>query len=185
MSISLIWAMTDDRVIGINNRLPWRLPADMKWFRQHTLGKTVIMGRSTFESLAKKPLPDRRNIVISKQTDYQAGKVSIASSIDAAIALANNGSINNGSINNASLNNGPDSVNDSSEIMIIGGASLYAQTLEMADSLYITLVHAQIEGDAWFPEFDMSQWQKIERHDCDSDDKNPYAHSFIIMKRAK
>jgi len=187
MSISLIWAMTDDRVIGIRNRLPWRLPADMKWFRQHTLGKTVIMGRSTFESLAKKPLPDRQNIVISKQTDYQADKVTVASSVEGAIALADDGSIKNGSIKNGSLNNSSvknGSVNDSSEIMIIGGASLYAQTLDMADTLYITLVHAQIEGDAWFPEFDMSQWQEIERHDCDSDDKNPYAHSFIIMKRA-
>ena len=154
--------MTDDRVIGINNSLPWRLPADMKWFRQHTLGKPVIMGRATFESLGKKPLPDRHNIVISKQTDYQAENVTIVSSIDDAIAAANH----------------------ATEIMIIGGASLYSQTLDKADKLYVTLVHAQIEGDAWFPEIDFSVWQEIERHDHDSDEKNPYPYSFIIMERA-
>jgi len=154
--------MTDDRVIGINNTLPWRLPADMKWFRQHTLGKPVIMGRATFESLGKKPLPDRHNIVISKQTDYQAENVTIVSSIDDAIAAANH----------------------ATEIMIIGGASLYSQTLDKADKLYVTLVHAQIEGDAWFPEIDFSVWQEIERHDHDSDEKNPYPYSFIIMERA-
>ena len=162
MGISLIWAMTDDRVIGINNSLPWRLPADMKWFRQHTLGKPVIMGRSTFESLAKKPLPDRQNIVITKQADYQADNVTVVSSIDNAIAAAGN----------------------VDEIMIIGGASLYTQTLDKADTLYVTLVHAQIEGDAWFPEIDFSLWQEKERHDYDSDEKNPYPYSFIIMQRA-
>ena len=163
MNVSLIWAMTDDRVIGINNTLPWRLPADMKWFRQHTLGKPVIMGRATFESLGKKPLPDRQNIVISKQADYQAENVTIVSSIDDAIAAANH----------------------AAEIMIIGGASLYSQTLEKADKLYISLVHAQVEGDAWFPEIDFSVWREIERHDHDSDEKNPYPYSFIIMERAE
>jgi len=188
MSISLIWAMTDDRVIGIDNRLPWRLPADMKWFRQHTLGKTVIMGRRTFESLAKKPLPDRRNIVITKQTDYQTDNVIIASSVDAAIAFVDSDYLNDDSICNGLVDNGlvdNVSVKNTSEIMIIGGASLYAQCLERADRLYVTLVHAQIEGDAWFPEFDLSPWQEIERHDYDLDAKNPYSHSFIIMERAK
>ncbi len=160
--------MTDDRVIGINNRLPWRLPADMKWFRQHTLGKAIIMGRNTFESLAKKPLPDRQNIVITKQANYQVENVSFVSSIDAAIAAADT----TGSVLNAT------------EIMIIGGASLYQQTLERADKLYITLVHASIEGDAWFPEFDLSQWQEKERHDHDCDEKNPYPYSFITMERS-
>ena len=153
--------MTDDHVIGINNSLPWKLPADMKWFRQHTLGKPVIMGRTTFESLGCKPLPERHNIVISHQKNYSAANITLASSLEDAIHIAH----------------------DAPEIMIIGGASLYQQCLPRADKLYMTLVHTQVEGDAWFPEFDMTQWQTIERHDYEADEKNPYAYSFVIMQR--
>lgn len=163
MIISLIWAMTDDRVIGIENRLPWKLPADMKWFRQHTLGKPVIMGRSTFESFGAKPLPDRKNIVISRNPDYQPAGAETAQSLDDALKKAGN----------------------VAEVMIIGGSSIYQQMLPRADRLYMTLIHADLEGDAWFPEFDQSLWVVQERHDNSADDKNPYDYSFTVLVRNK
>lgn len=153
--------MAEDRVIGVDNSLPWRLPADMKWFRQHTLGKPIIMGRKTFESFGRKPLPDRINIVITRDDTYQAQGAVIVHDIDQAISAAG----------------------DVDEVMIIGGASFYEQMLPKADRLYLTYVHTQVEGDAWFPEFDISQWREIEREDRQADDRNPYAHSFCIYER--
>ena len=161
MIISLIWAMNDDRVIGIDNRLPWKLPADMKWFRRHTLGKPVIMGRSTFESFGAKPLPKRLNIVVSKNSTYQAEGAVMAVSLDDALQKAG----------------------DVEEVMIIGGSSIYEQMLPRADRLYMTVVHADVEGDAWFPEFDQNEWQTIEEEHHRSDEKNPCDYSFYILTR--
>ena len=159
--ISMIAAMTDERVIGIENRLPWKLPSDMKWFRQHTLGKPIIMGRKTFESFGGRSLPERHNIVISRAPDYRLDNATVAHSIDEAIAAAG----------------------EVEEIMIIGGASFYEQMLPRADRLYLTFVHGDIQGDAWFPEVDFQQWQEVERHERPADDKNAYAHSFVILER--
>lgn len=160
MPISLIAAMTDDRVIGIENRLPWRLPADMRWFRQHTLGKTVIMGRKTFESLNGRPLPDRRNIVVTTDRSFAADGVEVAHDIDAAVALGGEG-----------------------ELMVIGGASFYEQMLPRAGRLYLTYVHADIEGDAWFPPFEDAEWREVQREDHCADEKNPYDYSFVVLER--
>ena len=159
--ISLIAAMAEDRVIGIENRLPWRLPADMKWFRQHTLGKPIIMGRKTFESFGGKPLPERLNIVITRDLDYQAPGAVVVHDIEQAITAAG----------------------DADEVMIIGGASFYEQMLPRADRLYLTFVHTRVDGDAWFPAYDAQQWRELERHDQPADDKNPYPHSFCIFER--
>lgn len=163
--ISLIWAMADNRVIGIENRLPWKLPADMKWFRRQTMGKPIVMGRLTFESFGAKPLPGRRNIIVSRNADYlkasQAEGIETVSSIEAAF----------------------ETTRGVEEIMIIGGASIYQQALPLADRLYMTLVHADVTGDAWFPEFDRDQWEEIERTDCDADENNPYAYSFVVLSR--
>ena len=161
--ISLIAAMADNRVIGIENRLPWKLPADMQWFRRHTLGKPIVMGRKTFESFGGRSLPDRHNIVISRDPRYRLDNASVAHSIDEALALAG----------------------DVEEVMIIGGASFYAQMLPQADRLYLTYVHAALKGDAWFPEADFSQWRELERQDRPADDKNAYAHSFVIYARRR
>jgi dihydrofolate reductase len=161
MIVSLIWAMTDARVIGIENSLPWKLPADMKWFRQNTLGKPIVMGRKTFESFGAKPLPQRLNIIVSKDNTYQAQDAVVVDSIDAALHAAGN----------------------VEEVMIIGGASLYEQTLPQASRLYMTIVHAEVQGDAWFPEFDTSQWREIHREEHEADEKNPYACSFVILER--
>ena len=161
MKISMIAAMTDDWVIGIENRLPWKLPNDMKWFRQHTLGKPIIMGRKTFESFGSKPLPDRTNIIITRDEGYQAQDSIVVHSIEAALLAAG----------------------DVDEVMIIGGASFYEQMLPLADRLYLTFVHSKIEGDAWFPEVDFSEWHELERIEYEPDEKNSLAHSFVIFDR--
>jgi len=157
----MIAAMADDRVIGINNSLPWKLPNDMKWFRQHTLGKPIIMGRKTFESFGSKPLPQRTNIVITRDPNYQATDSIVVNTIEDALKAAG----------------------DVEEVMIIGGASFYEQMLPKAHRMYITLVHTKVEGDAWFPEWNQNEWQQVERIDHDADEKNPHAHSFVIMER--
>ncbi len=161
MTVSLIWAMADNRVIGIDNRLPWRLPADMQWFRRQTLGKPIVMGRLTFESFGARPLPGRRNLVVSRNPDYVAEGAEVFDSLDAALA---------------------DTENDE-EVMVIGGASLYAQALPLADRLYMTLVHTEAAGDAHFPDFDMAQWREVERQDHAADDKNPHPCSFVVLER--
>ncbi len=161
MIISIIAAMDENAVIGINNSLPWKLPSDMKWFRQHTLGKSIIMGRKTFESFGAKPLPERQNIIVSHNPEYRAEHCDVVSSIDAALAAVNN----------------------TDEVMIIGGASFYEQTLNRADRLYLTTVHTEVNGDAWFPRFDVDDWTVYfsERHEAD--EKNSLAHTFRIFNR--
>ena len=161
MTISLIWAMADNRVIGIENRLPWKLPADMKWFRENTMGKPIIMGRLTFESFGAKPLPGRRNIIISRNPTYSAEGIEVFTSIEDALQATQ----------------------DSEEVMIIGGMSLYKQSLPFADRLYMTLVHAEIEGDAWFPEFNLDEWHQTARNDFSADEKNLHAYSFVTLDK--
>ena len=160
MIISLIVAMTDERVIGIENRLPWHLPGDMKWFRRHTLGKPVVMGRKTFESIGR-PLPERTNIVISADANFRADGCTVVPSPERALVAAGG----------------------APEVMVMGGASIYAQFLERADRLYLTLVHAPIEGDAFFPEFDASAWREVEREERGPDQTNPYPYSFTVQER--
>lgn len=161
MKISMIAAMTEDRVIGIKNSLPWKLPNDMKWFRQNTMGKPIIMGRKTFESFGAKALPGRVNIIITRDQSYQANDSIVVHSIDDAIKVAGN----------------------VDEVMIIGGASFYEQMLPKADRLYLTFVHAELEGDAWFPEINNNDWNKVEKINHKKDNKNRYAHSFVILDR--
>lgn len=160
MSISIIVAMAQNRIIGVNNSLPWHLPGDMKWFRRHTLGKSVVMGRKTYESIGK-PLPDRSNIVVTRNPEYTAPGCTVVTSIDAALEAAGEG-----------------------EVMIMGGADLYRQMLPRADRLYLTLVHTEIEGDAFFPEIDWDQWREEERQDCVHDERNPYDYSFLVLSRS-
>jgi dihydrofolate reductase len=161
-TVSLIWAMADNRVIGIENRLPWKLPADMQWFRENTMGKPIIMGRLTFESFGAKPLPGRRNIIVTSNPDYQAEGIEIATSLRAALEMAN----------------------DADEVMVIGGMSIYEQALPLAHRLYMTLVHDEVEGDAWFPEFDLTQWREVKRIDCEADEMNGYDYSFVVLEKA-
>ena len=151
------------RVIGIENRLPWKLPADMKWFRLHTLGKPIVMGRKTFESFGAKPLPQRHNIVITRNADYRTEGATVVTSIDSAIAVAG----------------------DVEEVMIIGGASFYEQMLARADRLYLTLVDMDVAGDAWFPEYEMEDWRQVEELHHAVDEKNAQAMRFLILDRRR
>ncbi|ASK27294.1 dihydrofolate reductase [Neisseria chenwenguii] len=139
--ITLIAACTADRCIGINNTMPWHLPEDFAFFKAYTLDKPVIMGRKTWESLPKKPLPGRLNIVISRQPDYPAEGAQTAQTLDAALALCGG----------------------AEEIIIMGGAEIYAQALPQATDLRITEVDLQVAGDAFFPEFSKQDWQEISR----------------------
>lgn len=158
--ISIIVAMAENRVIGVNNTLPWRLPADLKHFRQLTTGHHVIMGRRNYESIGK-PLPDRTNIVVTRNPAYQAPGCVIRHSLDDALHIAGN----------------------DPEIFIIGGAEIYRQALDKADRIYLTLVHANIAGDTFFPEFDAREWNESSRLRHEADEKNPHACSFVTYER--
>jgi len=160
MIISLIAAMDKNRLIGIENRLPWRLPADMKHFRALTMGKPVLMGRKTFDSIGK-PLPGRSNIVVSQDPDFRPDGVAVANSIAEALAAGG----------------------EAAEIMVIGGASFYAQLLPRAQRLYITEIHHAFAGDAFFPAWNPGEWREIAREDHNADNDNSYPYSFITLVR--
>jgi dihydrofolate reductase len=158
--LSIIAALARNRVIGKNNQLPWRLPADLKHFKAVTLGKPVIMGRKTFESIGK-PLPGRDNIVVTRDPKFHADGIAVAHSLDDALAQAH----------------------AAPEIMLIGGAQLYMQALPRAQRLYLTLIHADFDGDAHFPDYDPADWRETAREDHVPDENNPYCYSFLILER--
>jgi dihydrofolate reductase len=142
--IAIIAALADNRVIGRNNRLPWQLPGDLQYFRAMTMGKPVIMGRKTFESL-KQPLAGRTNIVVTRNPDWSAAGVRVVHSLEAALQLAEN----------IALIDGVD------EVMIIGGEEIYRQCLPWAQRMYLTRVHRDVSGDAWFPAWDTDAWVRV------------------------
>ena len=158
--LSLIAAMDQNRLIGANNSLPWHLPADLGFFKRTTMGKPIVMGRKTHESLGK-ALPGRRNIVVSRNPELRYPDCEMVSSIDEALRLCA----------------------DADELMLIGGATLYEQTLDAASALYITRIHASFAGDTWFPDFSVGGWKEAIRQDFEADHKNPYAYSFIKYVR--
>ena len=160
MIVSIIAGMDENRLIGQGNRLPWRLPADMKHFRRHTLGKPVLMGRKTYESIGK-PLPKRTNIILTRDPDYQAEGCVVTHSIEEAFGTASG----------------------CEEIMVIGGASIYELFLPSVDRLYLTYIHDRFEGDVYFPPFDIADWHEVERVDCQPDEKNPHPYSFLFLHR--
>ena len=159
-NLSLIWAMDSNRLIGSDNSLPWHLPADLAFFKRTTMGKPILMGRKTWESIGR-PLPGRQNIVITRNSEFDATGCDIAHNIDDALGLCAH----------------------VEEAMLIGGASLYRQTIERASKLYITRIHNQFEGDAWFPEFSMDSWIVESREDFDADQTNPYPYSLVKYVR--
>ena len=161
MEIVIVVAMDRQGLIGRNNILPWRLSADLKYFSKLTMGKTLVMGRNTYESIGR-PLPGRKNIVVTSNADYHMDGCTIASSLERALCAASN---------------------DAKEIMVIGGASLYEQFLPRVNRVYITHVNAELEGNAWFPNWDRGQWREIRREDHVSDEKNQYPYSFVVYDR--
>lgn len=160
MLVSIIAAMDRNRLIGNNNQLPWHLPADFAHFKSVTMGKPVIMGRKTYESIGK-PLPGRTNIVLSRNPETQFEGVVCVSSFEDAVAA----------------------VPDAEEIMIIGGSTIYEMLLPIVNRMYITYVDAEFEGDSWFPEFDESQWQEKESLVRQADDKNLYNCRFVTLEK--
>jgi dihydrofolate reductase len=164
--LALIWAMARNRVIGRANALPWRLPADMAHFKALTTGHPVLMGRRTFESLGR-PLPQRTNIVISTDPGFAPSGCLVAHSLGEALELG---------ARHAATSTPP-------VLFVIGGENLYRQTLPAADRLYVTLVEAELPGDARFPEFDWDDWLEIERRRQPQDDKNPYPCTFLTLVR--
>ena len=166
MTIALIVAASQNNVIGRNNELPWHLPGDLQYFKTMTLGKPVIMGRKTFESIGR-PLPGRDNIVISRQTDYAAKVIEVVSSLEQAIALGENINL----------------INGIQEVMIIGGAQIYEKSLDLADRVYLTRVQCKVEGDAYFPALDDDEWQEIAREDITAKESNPFDFSYLVLER--
>ncbi len=160
MRISAICAMSENHVIGKNNRLPWHLPADLAHFKKITWGKPILMGRKTYESIGR-PLPGRCNVVITSNKDYQAAGCVIVHSVEQAL----------------------EATKDSDEIFIIGGALLYQRTLPLIQRLYVTLIHQHIEGDTFFPELKREEWQEVGRTDHDADSNGAFSYSFIVLDR--
>ena len=158
--VNLIAALAKNRVIGIENRLPWRLPEDLAHFKALTLGRPVLMGRKTFESLGR-PLPGRTNVVITRNTQYAAAGCLVAASIPAALALCA----------------------DAEEVFLIGGAELYAQTIPLADRLYLTEVELNAEGDAWFPDYDHSLFHEVSRESHTGEKGDALRFDFVVYEK--
>lgn len=167
--LSLIAAMSENRVIGRDGDLPWHLPADLKHFKDTTRGHAVIMGRKTFESLDR-PLPDRTNIVITRNPDYEIGGVIVTRSLDDAIAAARS--------ETTSSDDGSEQ-----EIFVLGGEEVFRRALCRADRIYLTIVRAELEGDTHFPEFDPAEWQVVSESHHPSDEQNMYAYTFQTLER--
>jgi len=160
MTVSMIAAMGTNRAIGLRGRLPWRLPADLRFFKEKTWGHVVIMGRKTFESVGK-PLPGRRNVVITRRKDFRSDGVEVAGSLREALDLAGG----------------------EEEVFVCGGAEIYRQALDRADRMYLTLIHENFEADTFFPESDPRVWEERERVNHGPDERNPYAYSFVVYER--
>ncbi len=158
-SISLIAAMDRNRLIGNAGDLPWHLPADLQWFKRCTLGKPVVMGRRTWDSIGR-PLPDRHNIVLTRADSFTAEGVTVVRSLEGALEAAG----------------------DAGEVMIIGGGVLFADTITFASRLYLTVIDHEFEGDTWFPFFASDDWRETFSETHEPDEKNPFRHTFLVWE---
>jgi len=166
IKLSVIVAVAENGVVGKNNGLPWYLPADLQYFKRTTLGKPIVMGRKTFESIGR-PLPGRANIVISRNPGYTAEGVTVVSSLEGALAVAQEIAL----------------IDGAEELMVIGGATIYAEAIPMADRLYVTEVHSVVEGDAYLDDVDWESWHECSREHHKAVDPNPYDFSFVVYDR--
>ena len=158
--ISIIVAASENGVIGVNGNLPWRLSDDLRHFKAVTMGKPIVMGRKTWDSIGR-PLPGRQNIVITRQAGFVAPGCTVVPSTKEAVAAAG----------------------DAEEIMVIGGSQVYASFLSGADRVYLTRVHAEIEGDAYFPPLDQVAWRLVSDERHAADDRNEFDYSFRLYER--
>ena len=166
VTVSMIVAMANNRVIGVDNQLPWRLPADLKHFKAMTMGKPIIMGRKTWESIGR-PLPGRRNIVISRQSNYSAAGADVVASLSAGLELA-------------CAHAGAEGL---AEVVVIGGEAIYRSALNKAQKIYLTEIDLSVEGDAWFPELDGAEWQETIRECYPVTNPEDLAYSFVTLER--
>lgn len=164
MILSCIAAMSENRVIGTDGRLPWRLPSDLAWFKRTTLGHAIVMGRRTWESIGSRPLPGRTSVVVTSRPDYPvpAGVIVVASLDDALARTAGE-----------------------EEVFVVGGGVLFAEALPRADRLYLTVVHANLEGDTWFPRVDETAWKLVDEDPRPADERNAFPHTFRVYERAE
>jgi len=160
MIISLIAAMSKNRVIGKDNSLPWNMPNDKKHFWELTRGKPVVMGRKTYESIGK-PLPNRLNIIITRDQEYKAEGCTIVHSIDEAVTAAQG----------------------NEEIMVIGGSQIYEKFLPKANRMYLTFIDAEIDGDTYFPEYNPEEWAETSYEEHEKDANNPFDYDFVTLER--
>jgi len=163
MIVSIIAAVADNGVIGRDGGLPWHLPADLRRFKKLTTGRHMVMGRRTWDSIGRRPLPGRPTIVVSRDPEFVAEGAQVARSVRAALELAA----------------GAD------EVFIAGGEAIYREALPVADRVYLTRVHARFEGDTLFPAFDASGWRVVVEESHEADEKNPYAHTFLVYERLR
>ncbi|MCR4267127.1 dihydrofolate reductase [Nitratireductor sp. ZSWI3] len=163
MSVELVVAVAENGVIGRVGGLPWRLSTDLKRFKALTLGKPIVMGRKTWESLGR-PLPGRRNIVVTRRADYEAEGAECVSSLAVAMALAGAG-------------------RSDADVCVIGGGEIYREALPLADRLHVTHVHADIEGDTYFPPIDPETWEPVSREEVPAGEKDVYATSYVVYQR--
>ena len=161
--ISLIAAVADNGVIGTGEDMPWKIKSELKYFRQHTLGKPVIMGRKTFDTLGGKPLKDRLNIVVTRDASWARDGVTVAHSLEGALDIARK--------------------TGAEEIMVIGGAEIYAQSLPLANRLYITEIHCRPEGSVRFPAFDKSAWRETRRERHKAEEGETADYSVTVLDR--
>ncbi len=162
MILSLIAAADEQNLIGGDNKLLWDLPADMKHFRTTTSGHSVLMGRKTYESIGR-PLPNRRNIVISRQQDLQIEGCEVAASLEQALALLKE--------------------NSEDEVFVIGGGEIYKRALPLADRVYLTRVHTTLEGDTYFPELLSEEWKEVSREEHEADETHAFAYTFLVYEK--
>jgi len=159
--VTLFAAMSENRVIGRAGALPWRLPADLQRFKRRTTGRTIVMGRRTWESLPKRPLPNRRNVVLSRAPSFRAEGAEVAHDLESALRLTA----------------------DEPEVFIIGGEEIFRLALPHADRIERTLVHATVQGDASFPELDASEWEIAHREPHDADERNEHPWTVVTYQR--
>jgi len=160
--VSLISAVADNGVIGKMNALPWYLPADLKHFKDITMGKPIIMGRTTYESIGR-PLPGRINVVLSSRIGFTAPGCVVVHTVAEALQA----------------------VREAAEAVVIGGGAIYKEFLPLAEKMYLTEIHREIEGDIYFPKFNRAEWIEEVRQDFGPNDENPYSYSFVVLNRLK
>jgi len=162
VQIAMIAALDKNQGIGSDNAMPWHLPDDLKFFKANTLNKTVIMGRKTFESIGARPLPNRRNLVISRNADFQSAGIEVFSSLESALQSC---------------------LAETTEVVIMGGGQLYQQMMPYAHKLYLTLVETEVAGDTVFPTWSADDWQITSRYYHPQDEKHAHAFEFVILQR--